>query len=34
MFIGDLAGTIIILYLSKGLLTLALTLYKRPHKPA
>ena len=34
MFIGDLAGTIIILYLSKGLLRLALTLYKRPQNPA
>ncbi len=33
MFIGDLAGTIIILYLSKSLLTLALSLYKRPHNP-
>jgi hypothetical protein len=34
MFIGDLAGTIIILYLSKGLLALTLALHRRPRRPA
>ena len=34
MFIGDLAGTIIILYLSKALLTLTLALHRRQRRPA